>query len=118
MREIVERTGPDGTLMSFSASEVYAIAERSSPNRFLRLTDAFVPFLHLVGLEGCRGVLQQTLERRPEVVVLTLWKRSSDCERRIAELLPEKGYATQTSRVGGRIWHIYWLPWWERMPSR
>jgi hypothetical protein len=117
VRTIIDMAGPEGTLMAFSASEIYAIGERPPPERFLRLTDAFVPFLHLVGLDGCRGVLQKMSARQPDIVVVHLWRRSSDCENRIGDRLVEERYATRTIEPGGRIWHVYRRPWGKRMPS-
>ncbi len=114
VEKIVKKAGVDGRVMSFSASEVYAISERASPNPFLRLTDAFIPHLALVGLEDCRAVIQRTLEQRPEVVVINLWRHSSDCERQIAELLPKNGYALNVVAIASMTWRVFWIPWWDR----
>lgn len=115
IKKIVKKAGLDGTVMCFSASEIYAISERASPQPFLRLTDAFIPFLPLVGLDGCRAVMLRMFEQRPEVVVINLWRHSSECERRIAERLPENGYVLQVAAIAGMTWRIFWLPWWDRL---
>ncbi|MEE8508849.1 MAG: hypothetical protein V3T07_07280, partial [Myxococcota bacterium] len=117
IQRIVKKAGRDGTVMCFSASEVYAISERASPQPFLRLSDAFIPFLPLVGFDDCRAVMLRTFDQRPEVVVINLWRHSSECERRIAELLPENGYVLHVAAIAGMTWRVFWLPWWDRLEA-
>ena len=84
--------GDDGVVVAFSAEEVYVFGERRSPHPFLRLSEPFVPFLPLVGMDGCREVLERTLALDPTVVVVGLIGRTGPCQWSIKPLLLENGY--------------------------
>ena len=68
---ILRSVGPEGTVDGFGADVVFAISERKSPTRFLRLGRIFQRFVHLVDPRGCQGVLRSTIDRNPEVVVIS-----------------------------------------------
>ncbi len=111
VRSIVRQAGPDGSVMCFSAEAVYVVSERRSPNRFLRLSRAFMPFLHLVEPDGCRGLLGRIIEQRPEVVVVNVWSRSSRCERDIGPQLMRNGYMRRQIQLRAHprgVWNVYY----------
>jgi hypothetical protein len=107
VRDIVESAGSDGTVISFSAEAVYALSERPAPLRFLRLTDAFLPFLHLAGFKDCRELLQHVLTERPAVVVLRVLERPSECEERIPSRLSGAGYSYRILQLGNWRWSVF-----------
>jgi hypothetical protein len=94
-------------VMAFSVEEVYVLAERASPNRFLRLSRGFEPFIELVEPGGCPAIVRRTLEQRPGVVVMNLWENAGDCERRIAKELFSHGYQRAELRVSWMTWYIF-----------
>ena len=89
---IVDSAGSEGEVMSFSASEVYVLAERQSANRFLRLDNSFSPFAYLIDPRGCEGVLEEILERQPTVIVVRAGGYQGRCVQRIEKRLLKSGY--------------------------
>jgi hypothetical protein len=87
-----ELAGKQGPLVAISAEEVYVLREVRAPVPFLRLSEAFVPFLHLVGFEGCRGAIEGVLAAGPSVVVMRAAGRASACERTAGRFLADRGY--------------------------
>ncbi len=110
IRRITQPAGEHGTVMSFSAEAVYVISERRSPMRFLRLTDGFMPFLDLVEPGGCKGIMDRILSERYSVVVVRIWRHSSECERNIPAVLETAGYRRGTVSIGKLPWKVFLAP--------
>jgi hypothetical protein len=96
---IVAAAGPAGRVLAFDAEEVYVLAERPSPNRFLRLNRSFLPFLHWIEPEGCAGVWRRTVQERPEVVVIRAWYKQGECVLRIEQGLRQAGYTMHVAKL-------------------
>ncbi|MCZ6783110.1 MAG: hypothetical protein O7G30_07335, partial [Proteobacteria bacterium] len=108
VHRIVESAGSDGELVALSAEAVYVLGERRSPNRFLRIADAWGSYLHLVGLPSCGAAHDDMLSRQPAVVVLRISPRSHACQKKLAPALRRRGYTEETISVRPRtLWHVY-----------
>jgi hypothetical protein len=99
-------------VFALSAEEVYALSEQPAAAPYLRLTDAFMPFLSEREPLGCQGVLERIIRERPAVVVVGMWRRSSPCERTLPAVLVERGYQLRTERprMGPSTWRILERP--------
>jgi hypothetical protein len=106
--EVLMRVQPTDRVFAFSAEEIYALSERPAAAPYLRLTNAFMPFLSEMEPSGCSGVLERIVRERAAVVVVGVWRRSSSCERELPSRLADRGYQLRRERLrmGPATWSI------------
>jgi hypothetical protein len=106
--EILMHAAPTDRVFAFSAEEIYALSERPAAAPYLRLTNAFMPFLPKMEPSGCSGVLERIIRERAAVVVVGVWRRSSSCERRLPTRLADRGYRLRRERprMGPATWSV------------
>lgn len=107
VNEVLTNAAPTDRVFAFTAEEIYALSERRRPP-LSPLTDSFMPFLSEIEPLGCQGVLERIVRERPIVVVVGIWRRSSDCERGLPKRLVDHGYRERRERLrmGPPIWRI------------
>ena len=96
MEEIVGDAGVDGTVLSFGAEWVYALAERSAPLPILRLGGPHMRLMTHLEPRGCDGAIERSMRLQPEVVVARTKPAKSSCLRRLDARLLGAGYGRET----------------------
>ena len=97
------------TLMGFLINWVYVaprLMRESRNNGAITLTEFLADS---VEPGGCKGVQGRLRAERPELVVLRLWRRSSDCERALPGFLRDLGYVAREFPWRGRLF-VYARP--------
>lgn len=93
VRRLLPARGGPNALIAFDAPSIYVLGERRSPMGFLSYREAFAPYAHLAGYEGgCKDVVNSTLERRPQVVVMRSMAWQSGCLSGLPPVLEVNGF--------------------------
>lgn len=127
--ELIERAGPDGSLLAITAPSIYAITEQRSPWRYLSLVQFFDPLVEWRQPAGCDGLLGQLDDPQWRLIVYGERPHVGRCAARLREYL-DASYPFSSVRLRVRrshsysgiddrwVWTVWRVYWTATNPSR